>query len=120
MEIVEVVERLGSFGLLAALIWYMASRMLPRTIDMFRQGLDENTKAVNVGLDKATAAVNACIEATHEGRRENAAAHEKLAAILDRMDAGIASHSSIEEARMARLVELLERLIDRQTADRTP
>lgn len=114
MEIVEVVERLGSFGLLAALIWYMASKMLPRTVDSFRAGLKENTDAVKEGLKESTMAIHSVMDSTNDGRRENAAAHEKLAAILDRMSSNMESHRSIEETRITRLVELLERVIDKQ------
>lgn len=95
MEIVEIVERLGSFGLLAALIWYMASKMLPRTMEIYSDRLRENTAAVQ------------------EGRRENSDAHRRLAELIDQVSRRMETQRVADDARAERILALLERVLDR-------
>lgn len=98
MEFVEIVERLGSFGLLAALIWYMASRMLPRTLEIYADRLHENTTAIQ------------------QVRAENLDAHRRLADLIDQVATRIDTQRVADDARAERILMLLERVLERVNA----
>lgn len=98
MEFVEIVERLGSFGLLAALIWYMASRMLPRTMEIYADRLRDNTDAIQ------------------QSRAESLDAHRRLAELIDQLSSRIETQRVADDARSERILMLLERVLERVNA----
>lgn len=103
METVEIIERLGSFGILAALLWYAMTRTLPRTVDVMREALGANTEVMRRGLEQVLAESR-----TH--RQEDAVAHEGLARILERLTESVDMIRKSSETSTERLVASVDRL----------
>lgn len=50
-EILPLIERLGSLGILAGLLWWVFGRMGPRIVEQFHEGLKANTDSLRENTD---------------------------------------------------------------------
>lgn len=103
MSTMEIVERLMSFGILVAMLWYMMTRTLPRTVDVMRDALAQNTRAMQAGFAQMHVRQERIAQ-------ESDVAHQSFAQILGKLTESVDLIRRSSEESSERIVQAVDRL----------